>query len=106
MTALVAVQFSLGGLPAGIPDGIAILNIEVFAVDIPGNAVVAITGHTQKLSILIKGVAAAGVGNQTKELVATQIVDPGQGSFWGGDHIFLMGIIEKTKFHFEPPHCY
>ena len=64
VAAFVAVQFGLCGLPARIPYTAAVFDIEVFAVDIGRNVVVAVSGQTQQLCILIKSITAAGVGNQ------------------------------------------
>ena len=64
MTAFIAVELCLGGFPAGIPDGIAILYIEVFAVDVTWYIVVTITCKSQQFCIFIESIAAAGVGNQ------------------------------------------
>ena len=99
VAAFVAVKFGLGRLPAGIPDRVAILYVEIFAVAVGRHIVVTVTGQAQQLGILIEGIAAAGVGNKTEELVAAQVVDPGERSLRGSDYIFLICIIKKPKFH-------
>ena len=99
MTALVRIQLGLRRLPAGIPYGISILNIQIFAVDVCRYIIVTITGQTQQFGILIEGISAAGVGYQTEKLVASQIVDPGKRSLGSSDDIFLMHIIKMTILH-------
>ena len=42
VAALIGVELCLGRLPAGIPDGIAVLYVEIFAVGIVGNVIVAV----------------------------------------------------------------
>ena len=49
--------------------------------------------------IPVKAVAAAGVGHQTEEVLAAQIVDPGQGRAGRVDHVFPMHIIKMSEFH-------
>ena len=99
MTALVRIQLSLRRLPAGIPYGIPVLDVQVFAIDVCGHVIITITGQTQQLGILIEGISAAGVGYQTEKLVAAQVVDPGKRSLGSGDDIFLMHIIKMTILH-------
>jgi len=53
----------------GIPYGISILNIQIFAVDVCRYIIVTITGQTQQFGILIEGISAASVGYQTEKLV-------------------------------------
>ena len=54
----VAVQLCLGGLPAGVPDGIAILDVNVVAVHIQRGAVIAVAGQAAHPRIAVKAVAA------------------------------------------------
>ena len=57
----VAVQLCLGGLPAGVPDGIAILDVNVVAVHIQRGAVIAVAGQAAHPRIAVKAVAARRV---------------------------------------------
>ena len=98
--AFVCIERSPDRLPGGIPDRVAVLYIEVFAVVVKWDVVVAVAGHPEKLGILIEGVAPTGVGNQRKEVFGTEIIDPRQRSFRSRDHIFAALIIEVTVFHF------
>ena len=100
MAALVGVELRLGRLPAGIPEGVAFLNIEVLAVAIERHVIVAVAGEAQKLCILIEGIASTGVGNQGEELVASEVVDPGKRSPGSRDDIFPVGVIEIIRASF------
>jgi hypothetical protein len=70
VAAFIAVQFGLGRFPAGIPYGVLVLDIEIFSVDIVWYIIVAVAGHAKQFGILIEGIAAAGVGDKSEELVA------------------------------------
>ena len=76
MAALIGIQLCLYGLPAGIPDGITVFDIEIFAVHIPRDIIVAVTGQPEQLGILIKGITAAGIGYQAEKIIAAKVVDP------------------------------
>ena len=97
--ALIAVQLGLGGLPAGIPDGAVVVDVEVVSASIGGHVVVAIAGEAQQAGVLAEGVAAGGVAHQGEEVFAAQIVDPGIGSVRSGDDILASCVIKETIFH-------
>ena len=69
VAALIRIQGGLCRLPARIPDGIAIFNIIVPAVLVCRRIVITVAGQTQKLCVFVETVAAAGVGNQGKEIL-------------------------------------
>ena len=71
MTAGIAVQFGLNRLPAGIPNGIAVLDVIIPSALIQTTVVVAVTGQPQQLGILIERVAACGVGDQAEKFIAS-----------------------------------
>ena len=54
VAALIAVQLCLGGLPAGVPDGIAVLDIEIVAVAVQRHGIVAVTGQAEQLGVFYK----------------------------------------------------
>jgi len=95
----VAVQLGLGGLPAGVPHGIAILDVNVMAVHIQRRTVVAVTGQAAHPRVAVKAVAACRVGDKAEEVLAAKVVDPGQGSARGGDDIFFACVIKMSEFH-------
>ena len=55
--------------------------------------------HAKKFCVFKKGITAAGIGNQRKELIAAQIVDPGKWCLRGGDDIFAVGVVKVSEFH-------
>ena len=61
VAALIEVQRGFYRLPAGVPYGISLLNIEIVSVVVIGNIIVPIAGHAEKLRIFIEAVAAAGI---------------------------------------------
>ena len=97
--ALVSVQIGLGWHPAWIPDRISFFNIVVVSVAIIRNIVVTVSRQTKQLSIFIEAIASACVGDQRKEILGTQIVDPRKRSLRRSDDVFLIRIIEISKFH-------
>ena len=102
VAALIAVQLGLGGLPAGIPDGIAVLNIVIPAVRVRRYVIVAVASDTPQLGILVKAVPTGRVGNKAEECLAAQIVDPRQWRARRGDDIFACGIGKMTELHRDP----
>ena len=101
----VTVQFRLGGLPARVPDGAAIVDVDAVAVHVQRGIVVAVAGQPPQPGIPVKAVTAAGVGHQTEKVLAAQIVDPGQGSAGRVDHIFPARIIKMSESHsLVPPY--
>ena len=99
VTALIGIQFCFDRLPAGVPYGIFIFDVKIFPVAVPGNIVIAVTGQAEKFCILIEGISAAGVGNQSEEIPASQIINPGKGRFGRCNYIFLMRIVKTTELH-------
>ena len=93
------VQLGLDGLPAGIPHGVAILDVEVAAAVVHGHVVVAVAGHAAQTGVTIEAIAAGGIADDAEELLAAQVVDPGQRSRRGCNHIFPPGIIKVSEFH-------
>ena len=41
---------------------------------------------------------------KAEKLVAAQVIDPGQGSFRGGDYILLSGVVKIAELHSVPPY--
>ena len=76
VTAFIKVQGSLYRLPARIPHRIAFFDIKIMSVVVIGNTVVPVTGDTEKLSIFIEAIAAAGIRDQTEKAIGPQIIDP------------------------------
>lgn len=89
MMALVGIERRLGRLPARVPDGIAVLDVVVASVLIERRIVITVTGQTQKFCVLVEAVSAAGIGNQRKEVLRSQIVDPRKRSLRACDDILF-----------------
>ena len=99
MTAGVSVKLGLGRLPAGVPDRVAVFNIEIVPVGILWRIVVAESGEPEKLGVFVETVTASGVGYDRKEFFASQIIDPGERSPWGGNDVFFIPVVKITVFH-------
>lgn len=89
MMALVGIERRLGRLPARVPDDIAVLDVVVASVLIERRIVITVTGQTQKFCVLVEAVSAAGIGNQRKEVLRSQIVDPRKRSLRACDDILF-----------------
>ena len=58
VAALVLVKRSLRGLPAGVPNCVAVFDKEVAAVVVKRNVVVAVAGQAAQARVGVKGVSA------------------------------------------------
>ena len=99
VAAFVKIQFRLSGLPAGVPDGIALFYIVIATVGVCRYVVVTVTGNAPQLGVLVKAVPARCVGNKAEKCLAAQIVDPRQGGLGRGDDVFSGGVIKVSKLH-------
>jgi hypothetical protein len=99
VTAGVIVKFGLSRLPAGVPDRITVLNIEIVSVGILWGIVVTESGEPEELGVFVETVTASGVGYDRKEFFASQIIDPGERSPWGGNDVFFIHVVKITVFH-------
>ena len=100
VTAFVSIQSRSGGQETGVPGFFAgFLNVVKASAVVTGYRIIAVTQDTLELCIPIEAVAATGVGNHAKKVLAAQIVDPGQGRCGRGDHILPTGVIEISKLH-------
>ena len=102
VAAFIGVQLCFGRLPAGIPDGVPVLYIDIFAVAVIGLVVIAVSGDPEELRILIKGIASAGIGNQAEKISVSQVVDPGQRRPGRRNDIFASVVIKISEFHTGP----
>ena len=100
VTAFVAVQLGLGGQEAGVPGRFArFLDIIDPPAVVARDRVVAVAQQTLEFGIPVEAVAAARVGDHAEEVLAAQIVDPGQGRCGSGDHIFPPDVIKISVSH-------
>ena len=95
----VSVKLCLGRLPSGVPDRVAVLNIEIVPVGILWRVVVAESGEPEKLGVFVEAVTASGVRYERKEFFASQIIDPGERSPWCGNDVFFIPVVKITVFH-------
>ena len=98
MAALIEVERCLARFPTGIPDGLAILDVEVATAIVHRHVVVAITGDAAELGILVEGIATGGVADEREEILIAQIVDPRPWGLWVGDDILAVGVIKMSVF--------
>ena len=94
MAALIGVQGRFAGFPSGVPDCIPVLDVEITPYTIHRHAVIAVTGYTAELGILIKIIAASGVTDQTEEILVSEVIDPWKWRLGIRDDIFAMNIVE------------
>ena len=99
VAALVAVELGLYGGPAGIPDSVAVLDVEVSAAHVDWNVVIAITCDTAQTSVLIEAVSACGVGYQRKESLCSEVVYPRIGGTGRSNDILTVFVVKMTEFH-------
>ena len=99
VAAAVGVQFGLGGLPAGVPDRAAVIDVDAVAVHVQRRVVVTVAGDAAQPCVTVKAVSAAGVGHQTEKILTAQIVDPRQGRAGRIDHIFPVHVIKMSESH-------
>ena len=99
VAAAVTVQRGLGGLPARVPHGVAVLDIDPVAVHVQRGVIVAVAGQAAHPGVPVKAVTARRVGDQTEEVLAAKVVDPGQGRLRGGDDVFLVPVIKISELH-------
>ena len=61
VTALIEIKLSLAGFPAGIPDGVAVLYVEIAAARVHRHTVITVACDTAELGILAEAVTACGI---------------------------------------------
>jgi hypothetical protein len=68
-------------------------------VHVQRRVIVAVAGQAAHPGIPVKAVTARRVGDQTEEVLAAKVVDPGQGRLRGGDDVFLVPVIKISELH-------
>ena len=106
VTALVLLQVGLDGHPAGRPQVAALVDVVILAAGVGGDVVVAIARQAQQAGVLVKGVAARGVGHQREEILFAEIVDPRVGGIGARDDVLAGSVIEVTVLHGVLPPAY
>ena len=96
MAAFIGIELGAHRLPSGVPDRIAVFDIEVFAVIIIRNIVIAVAGNSQQLGIFIECIAAHCVRDQREEVLVAEVIDPGQRCLRSCDDILAVFVIKIT----------
>ena len=97
MTALVAIEGCLAGLPCRRPYAAAFVDVEVASPVVHRHAVVAVAGDTAELGILVEGVASGGIGDEREEIFIAQVVNPRPGCLGVGNDVFAVFVIEISE---------
>ena len=61
VAALIGVERGAAGFPSGIPDGVAVFQVEVASVVVHWHVVVAVTCNAAELGVFVEAVASGGV---------------------------------------------
>ena len=101
MAALIEVQGSLARFPARRPDRSLVIDIEITSAVVHRDIVVAVTGYTTELRVLVEGISAGRVGDQREEVLVAEVVDPRPRCLRVGDHIFPTLIIKVSESLFH-----
>ena len=104
--ALVEVQGRAAGFPSGSPDRVAVLDIKIAAAAVHRYAIVAVAQDTPVAGVAAEAVAARRIGNQGKEVVGAQVIDPGPGRCGVGNDILPALVIEMTVLLWDGLQCF
>ena len=99
VAALVEVERRARGLEAGIPDRVAVLDVEVTAVGVQRDVVVAVAREAAQAGVLVERVAAGRVRHEREEVLVAEVVDPGVGRVRRLDDVFAGLVVEVSEFH-------
>ena len=98
--ALIEVQRRLAGLPARVPDSVAVLDVIIAPAIVHRHPVVAVPQDPAELGVLAEAVAAGGVGNEGEEILRAHIVDPGPRGGGIRDDVLAVRVVEMSEtFH-------
>ena len=89
MMTLIGIQGRLDWLPPGSPYGSVMIDKIIPPVRVSRHVVIAVACEPKKLRIFIEAVAAAGIGNQGKEIFISQIINPGKRRRRRCNNVFL-----------------
>ena len=96
MTALVAVEWGLGRLPARVPDRLAVADVEVAAAEVVGGVVVPVPRQAAELGVAPERVAACRVRAEAEEVVLAEVVEPRQRRVGPRDDVLPPGVVEPS----------
>ena len=99
----IAVQLRFRGLPAGVPDGIAVFDVNMEALLIDRAVIVAVAGQPAQPRVAIEAVAARRIRQECEKILAPEVIDPRQRRARACDHILAPLIVKETKLHLRTP---
>ena len=103
VTAGIAIQLRFRRLPARIPYGIAILDVDVEALLIERAVVVAVARQPAQPRVAVEAVAARRIGQEREKILASEVIDPRQRRARACDHVLAPLIVKETKLHLRTP---
>ncbi len=99
----IAVQLSFDGLPAGVPDRVAILDVEVAAAVVHRHVIVAVAGDAAQSGIAVEAIAAGGIADDAEELFTAEVVNPRVRRPRRVDDVLAGFVVKVTVFHAPNP---
>jgi hypothetical protein len=99
VAALVEIELALDGHVRGRPRVTSVVDVEVAAADVGRRVVVPIARQAAQARVAVKAVATRLMRDQTKEVLAAEVVDPRIRSTRCRDDVFAAGIVEVTESH-------
>ena len=99
----IAVQLRFRGLPAGVPDGIAVFDVNMEALLIGRAVIVAVARQSAQPRVAVEAVATRGIGQDREKILASEVIDPRQRRARACDHILAPLIVKETKLHLRTP---
>ena len=97
VAAFVEVQRRLARLPSRRPHRASVVDVEISSAVVHRDVVVAVACDSAEFRVLIEGISSGRVGNQRKEVLVAQIVDPGPRRLRIRNDIFTIEVIEMTE---------
>jgi hypothetical protein len=102
VAALVVVERGSRGFPRRVPDGPAILDVQVAAVGIQRHVVVPVAQQAAEAGIAVEAVPPCRVGDKAEEILAPQVVQPRQRGVGARDDVLAVAVVEVAVFHSSP----
>ena len=99
VAALVEVERRARRLEAGVPDRVAVLHVEVAAVGVQRDVVVAVAREAAQAGVLVERVAAGRVRHEGEKVLVAKVVDPGVGRVRRLDDVLAGLVVEVSEFH-------
>jgi hypothetical protein len=101
MSAFIGIQFGFDRFPSRGPYLPVLIDIKILSSIIHRYVIVPVSGKSSQSCIFIETISSGCIGNDGKELFATQVVDPWIWSSGIGNYIFSVFIVKMPVFHFK-----